>query len=201
MSVPPPTTPGTSKLAVGSLLFSAIACCPATTLLGPLLGVLALRKIRRESGLRGRKLALCGITLGLLFTGLQAFAGSWLYENIIELTFTGPRDALETGFTGDVSGFKDHFHGAGADASDAEASAFLDELRARYGAFESSELDPERAPVGGPVMTFEYELVFRNETRRAEVQLIFADTEEGGWPGKLGYITVLDPEGGDLTYP
>ena len=201
MSDPSPRTSGTSKLAVGSLFCSAIACCPVTTLLGPLLGMLALRRIGRNSGLHGRGLALGGIALGVLFTALQAFAGLWLNENIIRPTLTGPRDALVTGFTGDIAGFKGHFHKPGSSASHAEASAFLDELRRRYGSFLTSDLDPKGAPAGGPVMEFEYRLEFEGDTVSAEVQIIYADEEGGGWPKKLGYITVFDSDLGDLTYP
>ena len=92
-----PAARRTSRLAIGSILSSLVVCCPVTTILGPLLGGVALKKIGADPALRGRGLAMTGIALGLIFTILQALTGLWLKEKILDPTNIGPLDALTAG--------------------------------------------------------------------------------------------------------
>ncbi len=191
----------TSGLAVTSLIFSLILCCPLTTIIGPLLGLGALVQIGRNPALKGRGLAFAAIIMGIAFSVAQGFGGYSMYKNFIEPMYVGPRDALSSGFAGDIAGFKGHFYGSGATASDEQATAFIEQLRQRYGEFVSSELNPQTQPQGGPAMDFGYFLSFENTTVEAEAQIIYADETTGVWPKALGYIIVFDPDLGDLTYP
>ena len=191
----------TSGLAVTSLIFSLIVCCPLTTILGPLLGLGALVQIGRNPALKGRGLAFAAIIMGIAFSVAQGFGGYTMYKNFIEPMYVGPRDALTSGFAGDIAGFKGHFYGSGATASDEQATAFIEQLRQRYGKFVSSELNPQTQPQGGPAMEFDYFLSFETTTVDAEAQIIYADETTGVWPKALGYITIFDPDLGDLTYP
>ena len=65
----------TSGLAISSLVCSLIFCCPLTTIIGPILGLIAFVSIGSKPNLRGKGLALTGIILGVLMTTLQAWAG------------------------------------------------------------------------------------------------------------------------------
>ncbi len=194
--------PKTSRLAVTSLIFSLILCCPLTTILGPLLGLVSVIRIGGNPALKGRGIAVAAILLGAIFTGGQFWGGRWIYETIFVPMFVGPSDALATGFDGDIAGFKDHFYGPGASASDAEAVAFIAELERRYGRFVSCELDQQGQPESqGPVMQFDYRIVFADQTVDCETEIVYADKRTDEWLLKLGYVTIFDDDLGDLTFP
>ncbi|UCD75091.1 MAG: DUF4190 domain-containing protein [Phycisphaerales bacterium] len=203
--------PKTSGLAITSLVFSVIFFCPLTTLLGPILGLVALATMGGERPRKGKGLAVAAIVLGLVFTGAQYGAYVlWVKPAIaflaeyVKFAMTGPDEALATGMAGDIAGFKLHFQGPGATASDDEAQAFLDELRARYGEFTSASMNEQsgqQPTPGQTVLPMPYVLVFELATLDAEAELIFLD-EAGQKPvKKLGYIIVFDSSLGDLTYP
>ncbi len=194
--------PKTSGLAVTSLIFSLILCCPLTTIIGPLLGLVSVIRIGGNPALKGRGIAVVAILLGAIFTGGQFWSCRWVYDTIFVPMLVGPSDALTTGFDGDIAGFKDHFYGAGATASDAEALAFIAELERRYGDFVSCALNQQGQPVTqGPVMPFDYRIVFADQTVDCETEIVYADEKTGKWPKKLGYITIFDDDLGDLTFP
>lgn len=194
--------PKTSRLAITSLIFSLILCCPLTTILGPLLGLVSVIRIGGNPALKGRGIAVAAILLGAIFTGGQFWGGRWIYETIFVPMFVGPSDALATGFDGDIAGFKDHFYGPGASASDAEAVAFIAELERRYGRFVSCELDQQGQPESqGSVMQFDYRIVFADQTVDCETEIVYADKRTDEWLLKLGYVTIFDDDLGDLTFP
>lgn len=206
--VPDAVAQKTSGLAIASLVCSLICCVPITTIPGILLGIGALVSIGGDVAKKGKGLAIVGILLGLVFTSLQAVVYPKLYSvvaDFIEVVETGPRDALTAGFVGDLAGFKDAFYGAGANATDAEAQAFIDELRDRYGEFTGSRLDQRggaaQPAYGQPSAPFPYLLSFDRDTVAAEAEIIFFDEGTGRMVMKPASLTVFDPDLGDLTYP
>ncbi len=203
--VPDAVAQKTSGLAIGSLVCSLIVCCPITTVIGPLLGIAALVKIGGNPALKGRGIALAAIVMGIAFTLAQVIGGYRFWETFGVPVMKGPRDALTAGFVGDLAGFKDAFYGAGANATDAEAQAFIDELRDRYGEFTGSRLDQRggaaQPAYGQPSAPFPYLLSFDRDTVAAEAEIIFFDEGTGKMVMKPASLTVFDPDLGDLTYP
>lgn len=200
---PQPPAKKTSGLAITSLIFSLIVCCPVATIIGPLLGLGALVQIGRNPALKGRGLAFAAIIMGVVFTLAQGWGGYQMWQ-VMKPVLEGPNAALTAGFAGDTAALKAEFHGAGATASDAEVTAFIGELRKRYGAYQSCRHDQTAAgptgAYGDPVIPFPYILTFDNGEVHAEAEYVFA--EQGiGWIKKWGSITVFDPDLGDLTYP
>lgn len=191
----------TSRLAIGSLICSLVLCCPLTTIVGMLLGLAALVRIHRDAALKGRAIAVSGILIGALSTGAQGYIGGWVYSNIWLPMKIGPTEALAAGFQGDITGFTSRFHGLRTSVGDDEARAFIDQLRDRYGEFVTGDLNQQGPPQGGPVMEFDYLLRFEGASIPARAQIIYADVQTGEDPRKLGWITVLDPALGDLTFP
>ncbi len=197
----------TSRLAIASLVCSLICCVPVTTIPGILLGVWAMVSINGNPALKGKGLAMAGILLGVIFTAGQAFVYPKAIEFIgksVEMVMHGPNDALTSGFAGDPTAFKSHFYGKGVRASDAEAQAFIDTLRSRYGEFQGCEFDQRNQPqssFGQPNTTFAYILSFENDAVDCRTQIIWADERTGAAVFKLGRITITDPDLGDLTYP
>lgn len=192
----------TSAMAVTALVLSLtgiIPCCGIVLApIGALLGLIAVISISANRSTKGRGLAAAAIIIGLLLTVAQIAVG-WKY--VIEPVINGPRDALTAGLNGNISGFKSEFVGAGASATDAEAQAFIDELRRRYGALRSVEArgDTGQKPSQESSL-FEYRIAFADATVRAEVEIVFYH-ESSGSLMRLGSIRIIDPDQGDLTYP
>jgi len=210
--------PRTSAMAIFALVCSLIFCCPLTTIPGILFGVIAAITIKGSGGRkRGMGMAITAIVIGTLGTGLVAgvffmpwMAGHSLVSIIREsyaLVAEGPGRALRTGLGGDIAGFKASFHGQGAALPDETATAFLDELTARYGAFQIAYPDEQkmqgRAPMGQEAMTMPYILVFDSGKVSADAELIFADprNQQAPFVMKLGWIHVRDEVKPDLRYP
>lgn len=198
----------TSGLAVASLVCSLICCIPPLPLIGLLLGVGGVISIGNNPARKGKGLAIAGIILGLVFTVAHAILvplGYKFYKVSTELVMNGPSGALAAGFAGDIAGFKGDFHGAGASAPDAEAAAFIEALRDRYGNLVGCSFNPNGPPpqqnFGKPSVPFPYVLHFDNATVDCTTEIVFSDAQKGGFIMKLGWITVHDPDQGDLTYP
>jgi hypothetical protein len=202
--------PKTSGLAIASLVCSILFC---TAIVGLILGLIAIPAIGSNPARKGKGLATAGIVISLIFLIAQYFLvtqvvvpGYTIIKEYIAFVMSGPDDALSSGASGDVAGFKQWFVGPGATASDEEAQAFLDELANRYGAFVSASFDdqsgqPPTGRPGQPRVPFPYILTFDTGTVSAEAELVFADEMTGDMLKKFGYITVFDAERGDLTYP
>ncbi len=199
----PVTATKTSGLAVTSLIFSLILCCPLTTILGPLLGLGAMVRIGRNPALKGRGLALTAIILGIGFTVFQGFCVRFAWDHFYRVMFTGPGNALVAGFAGDVSGFQADFTGPAANATDEEVAAFVDELRNRYGEFQKSWISPNTAfpAVGATETTMSYVLTFANGTVDCDAIVVFKEKVGGPPDFLLGSLVVLDSDLGDLPFP
>jgi hypothetical protein len=200
----------TSGLAIASIVCDVLCC---TAILGVLLGIAAFVSIGKDPAKKGKGLALAGIIIGVVIVIGQALLvpvgmKAWSFvREAMAFVMTGPQEALADGFSGDVAGFRAGFSGAGATLTDAEAKAFLDELQTRYGSFTSAALDESRAQgqqprPGQTQMTMPYLLDFGGTSVQANVELIFVDpANPQALLMKLGSITVVDAERGDLTYP
>lgn len=196
--------PRTSGLAISSLVCSLIFCCPLTTIIGPILGLIAFVSIGSKPNLRGKGLAVAGIILGVLMTTLQVGAGFLFYSNIIQPVAEGPQTVLVAGFANDMSAFRDGMADGGAGVTDKEIQEFIDQLRSRYGEFSSAEMDPTQpAPpaFGQPIFVSTYLLHFSDSTVSAEVEIVIADQQTGQFVMKLGVMTIRDSENGDLSFP
>ena len=201
---PQPPAKKTSGLAITSLIFSLIVCCPVATIIGPLLGLGALVQIGRNPALKGRGLAFAAIIMGVAFTIAQGIGMYQGYHAFVVPVVNGPRVALEAGFANDPTGFRAEFYGAGAAGTDGEVQVFVDELRRRYGEFVSLRLDETNGPqpaFGQTSVPFPYEITFENASVAAEAELVIADKATGAFVMKWGSITIFDPDLGDLTYP
>jgi hypothetical protein len=194
-----------SLWALLSLLCGVAVLCPVASVLGPVLGVVALAKIRRNPQRTGTGLALAGILAGLLATAGWGAAARWWHLNARDPMLRGPADALAAGLAGDVAGFKAGFAGDGAAADDAEALAFLDEVGGRYGHLvgsvqrqgdqEASSVPPDTRR---PRIAYTYE--FESGTVEAEAQFVVWAPGQG-LVLKFAWLAFRDQEAGDLIYP
>ncbi len=207
-----PAQPATrSGLSVTALVMSLIGLVPCLGLItgpiGVLLGLIGVVSIKPPR--TGKGMALAAVILGVIITSVHVWGAKMVYDfgyGFYAFMMKGPEDALNKRFAGDIAGFKAEFHGAGAIASDGEAQAFIDVLRAQYGSFASAAFDqksgqqPPTQP-GQAAVPLPFVLTFANKTVNAEVELVFGDQKTGAFFKKIGYIKVLDPAAGDPTYP
>jgi len=185
----------TSGLAIGSLVCSLIICCPLVTVLGPILGAIALATIGSPPKQKGKGLAMAGIIIGTITTIMSAWVAYAGTVRVIYM-FNGSELAMSAGFAGDISGFKGHFHD-GHQVPDADAQAFLEQLEDRYGAYIGMSLNANEEPVEGDqpgtLLTFS---IIRFADREVE-----AEAEVHFLPMQIEYILIRDPEQGDLRFP
>jgi hypothetical protein len=198
----------TSGLAITSLVFSLIICCPVTTLLAPILGLIAFVTIGSNPMRKGRGIALAGIIIGIAVSSVWVVGGLWARDKLmhfLEVMRQGPTTALTSAFAGNAGAFRAAFHGDGATSTDAEAQLFVDTLRGRYGAFVSAEVDqnqqPATPPMGQPSISLPYNFKFEKQTVPGSVEIVIFDQRTQQWVWKIGSITIHDPAEGDITYP
>ncbi|MHC5003823.1 MAG: DUF4190 domain-containing protein [Planctomycetota bacterium] len=192
----------TSGLAVGSLICSLIFCCPITTVLGVLLGLVALVSIGSNPARKGKGLAVAGLILGLIFTAGQAYFGYSVWKGY-GIFRDAPAQALQPGFDGDYTRMCTMFAAPGQEAA---AEALVAELRSRYGELQRSDLDFEafqgmQQPVPGQTeFTLPWMLVFDGATVTAE--LTIRESDQGTDDTIIfSRIEVIDPDAGNLVFP
>jgi hypothetical protein len=195
----------TSGIAIASLVCSLIFCCPLTTIIGPILGLIGLLTIDAGKGTKGKGLCLAGIILGVIFTvgwGVLLNEGYGLAKEMERQVREGPAPALEAGYDGNYADFQDDFFGPGTAADPQAAENFIEELRTRYGDFTGVSMQQQPAPFGQQTVVFRYDLQFSNATVPADVELMFGDQQTGNpFVVKLLSIDIVDDELGNLRYP
>ena len=197
--------PAYSPWAVASLLCSVVFFCPFTAILGPVLGLWALRDIHRTNR-RGTGLAFTGLTLGAVFTGCWVAVPIWVDSAIRRPIQQGPRNALIAGWTGDLEAFKAGFVGPGAESSDQAAQQFLSNLSNRYGRFVSIQQDPlgvsddQSSLLRDGHARLSYQFEFSNGQPKAFADYVLRD-EKQGFVSRFRYFAVFGRSGGPLVYP
>ena len=208
----PPAERRTSGLAVTSFIMSIIFCCPLTTIPAFFMGLIAVTKTGPHTAFKGRGLAIAAILISVIGTGAQIYYGSLGYGLIKKFMTTmqeKPQEVMDAGFQGDWSAFREGIHlKQGASFTDEEAAQFIETLRERYGAIISITPDEQGMSnmtpnYGQPETTFPYQVEFENNASvRARVTIIWADPQQSDdFILKIGSITILDPDLGDVTFP
>jgi hypothetical protein len=197
-----------SGLAITALVFSLILCCPLTTLLGPILGVVALATIGSNPMRKGKGMAVVAIIIGLIASA--AWGGLIVYgvRKSIEMSKAienAPANAMNAGYAGNFLGVRSEFYGPGATATDADIAEFFDTLKSRYGNFKSVKISNQRnsnPPMGQPSISLPHDFVFDGATVAGNIDFVIMDQVTGQWIwGKIDSITIRDPALGDLSFP
>lgn len=212
----PTMPPRISGLAICSLICSLIFCCPATTVIGPLLGLMAFLSISaRPMERRGKGLAVAGILIGVLATTGQVMLTMWMInetEKADQAMRAAPAAMLTAGYAGDLASFRADTAGSLAAVTDDEITLFIDTLRARYGDFVSATYD-ESAFLDSitsmqdfmkPVQQHPFTLQFSGGTVTGEFGIAKSDPATGRmyWGTiRIVNVTIRDPDRGDITLP
>ena len=85
LNEPAPVVPPTrlSAYAVIALIAGLLGCVPPAAITACILGVLALRELNRDPGLRGRGLAIAGLSLGFLSLAGWVFFAAWVLSQAL----------------------------------------------------------------------------------------------------------------------
>jgi hypothetical protein len=197
----------TSALAVTALVSSLVFCCPCTTVMGVILGVIALAVVAAKPDRKGKGLAVAAIMIGLVLTAAWGVLFNWAYQDFSRRQMEGPRTELHSAYAGDYAGFRAGFYGPAAAASDEEIKQFAQTLEQRYGAFRTARLDETRfdpfKDMMNPVKTAPYVLEFEQATIDADIEIASQDPASGRFLGGLrfGRIVIHDDDAGDLEFP
>lgn len=197
----------TSTWAMLSLLCAIAICCPLTAVLGPLLGLRGLVEINAHPNIRGRGMAMAGISIGVAAMLFWIGGAIWWHYNARIPMVNGPAEELRAGFAGRVDRFKAGFADDGATAPDTDGQGFLRELQLRYGAFLQSKQDPQgpsKSSMAGPAsFRIGYLLTFDRGDVKAEAEFVtFGPARIVPNPVfKWKWFRVDDPQRGELIYP
>ena len=110
-----------STLATAALVSSLIVCCPITTILGPILGVLALIRLPSRPHLKGKGFAWSSIIVGIIATVVWVVLG-WLtvnfFTDFVEQTRTVSTETIQAGYDKDYNTFRSHLTRSSSQVSD-----------------------------------------------------------------------------------
>lgn len=199
----------TSGLAITALILSIIGLIPCigtcTAPFGFLLGLITT--VTTGGAKKGRGIAITAVLLGII--GLVIQVGVWRlgWTKFVVPVMEGPKHVLIAGFDGDLQGFRDASAAPMSNATDAEITAFIEALRARYGAIRDVKMDQgaqqgkQQPQMGQAEAPFPYIFEFQNATVNGESTIVFADQTTGEMVFKPGSIIILDATLGDLNFP
>lgn len=197
-----------SRLAVTSLVCSLIICCPITTILGPLLGVIALIKMKSKPHLSGKGFAWSGIVVGVIVTILWVFASLFFVKiatGFIEQTRRVSTETIQAGYDGDYETFREHLTRSAAQVSDAEIKTFIELLENRFGKFDSAFLNMQEqnqeiqqtsreAPI--PIR-----FIFETKDTTGYIVFEFIPGTDFDYEMQIGCIKIRDAKNGDIIFP
>jgi len=194
-------------MATASLICSLILCCPIVTLVGVILGIVALLKIR-GSAMSGRGLAWAGIIIGILTTTLTTFFMIIAINvglGVLEQTPDSVTTAIKAGITGDIEKFRMEFTHDAVAASDDEITSFLETITTRYGVFDKAVIDMATMQAGqqpsGDEPELPIQLVFETKTISAIAVFTIAKGTDSLIDVQIQCLLIRDPENGDVAFP
>jgi hypothetical protein len=202
------TVPRRSGLATAAMVCSFIVCCPITTIVGPILGLIALISLKGKSHISGKGFAWTAIIVGLISTILWAVIGFLavgkfmeFVEEVGEVTTT----TIQAGFDKDNTTFRAGLAQSSSDVSDEEITQFINELESRYGTFDSAvmnieEQDQTLKPTANEA-PLSMQLIFETTTIPADVLMHVIPGSSFEFELKLGCIRIKDAKHGDLVFP
>jgi hypothetical protein len=194
-----------SGLATVALICSLILCCPITTLVGPILGIISLITLK---GRAGKGFAWTSIIVGVIATAIWAAGllfASKMAMQFVEKTGEVSTTIIQAGYDGDYSTFRKGLTRNSSTVTDEEISSFIDELQTRYGKFDSASMNLEEknqtlksssneAPI--PIL-----LIFETTDVSSEMLIEVVPISGLEFDLKVGCIRINDSKNGDIVFP
>ena len=195
-----------SKLAVWSLICSLIFCCPFVTIFGPILGAIALIKMKSNPR-SGKGMAISGIIIGVITTVLSVGALLFAFtavRQVMNQVTESASEVITASCAKEYDKARESFAVQTNDVTDEALQSFANELQSRYGAFDSitvnwsaeeQQLEPKGQLTPMPVI-----LIFETESVHATV--MFEVVPGGDFVvSKFCCIQIEDAVHGDVIFP
>ncbi len=197
-----------SGLAITALVFSLIICCPITTIIGPILGVIALIRMRGKQHISGKGFAWSAIVVGIIATVLWAIASIFIAKfatEFVEQTKRVSTETIQAGYDGDYDTFRSHLARSSSKVTDVEIKTFIELLNERFGTFDTAFLNMEEqnqeiqstnqeAPI--PIR-----FIFETKDTTGYIVFEFVPSKNFDYEMQIGCIKIRDSENGDIIFP
>lgn len=197
-----------SGLAVTSLVCSLIICCPITTVLGPLLGVIALFRLKGKPHLSGKGFAISGIVIGIFATLLWALASTYISKYAMEFvqqTREVSTETIQAGYDANYDEFRSHLSRSSDDVTDAEIKSFIAILEDRFGKFDSAFLnmqeENQEIQQTSQEVPIPIRFIFETKDTTGFMTFEFISGTKYGYEMKIGCIKIHDAKNGDIIFP
>ena len=192
-----------SKLAVWSLICSLIFCCPFVTIFGPILGAIALIKMKSNPR-SGKGMAISGIVIGVITTVLSVGALLFAFTEVMNQVTESASEVITASYAKEYDKARESFAAQTNDVTDEALQSFANELQSRYGAFDSitlnwsaeeQQLEPKGQLAPMPVI-----LIF--ETESVHATIMFEVVPGGDFVvSKFCCIQIEDAVHGNVIFP
>jgi len=196
-----------SSLAVASLVCSLIVCCPIVSVFGPILGFIALVRMKSKPHLSGKGFAWSGIVIGLLATILSTLVIVFVTQmayGFIEKSSEVTAALINDGYNDDYDAVRNSLSRTSSTVTDSEIHSFIENLRSRYGNFDSiafnwDEQDQPKSTGTEAVLPMRF--IF--ETTDVIAIVAIEVVPKGGFDFdiKVHCLKIEDAINGDLVFP
>jgi len=197
-----------SALAVTALVCSLIICCPITTVLGPLLGAIALFRLKGKPHLSGKGFAISGIVIGIIATLFWVLASTYIAKYAMEFvqqTREVSTETIQAGYDGNYDEFRSHLSRSSDDVTDAEIKAFIAILEDRFGKFDSAFLnmqeENQEIQQASQEVPIPIRFIFETKDTTGFMTFEFIPGTAYGYEMKIGCIKIHDAKNGDIIFP
>ncbi len=198
-----------SGLAVTSLVCSLIVCCPITTILGPILAVVSLLKMKGKPHITGKGFAISSIFVGVISTLVWVAGSMYLGSLVTDLINDFGRVSTATmkaGYEGDYDTFRSHLSRKTSKATDHEIKSFIADVEGRFGPFDKAFInmqDQDQQIQSNSQQEIPLPMRFIFETKDATGHITFefipSDTEL--YEIQITCIKIEDSIHGDIIFP
>ena len=201
--------PQRSGLATAALICSLIICCPLTTIVGPILGIISLFSLRDKPQVAGRGFAWTAIIIGIISSIIWVFIGIFLGKmavQFIEKTAEVTTATIQAGYDSDFEVFRNGLARNAIQVTDEEIISFIDEIKLRYGKFDSAMMNLE----GSPSESFDSKtneslipvrLIFETTAVYADIMLEVVPESQFDITLHIVCIRIYDSKDGDIVFP
>ncbi len=194
-----------SGLATVALICSLIICCPITTLVGPILGIISLITLK---GRAGKGFAWTAIIVGFITTIIWVAAGMFGYKmamQFVEKAGEVSTTTIQAGYDGDYATFRQGLARSSLNVTDEEIDSFIEELQSRYGKFDSAvmnleEQDQALQPSAGEA-PIPVRLIFETTDVSADVLMVIIPSSGMEYDLKVNCFRINDSKNGDIIFP
>ncbi len=194
-----------SGLATAAFICSLIICCPITTIIGPILGLISLLTLK---GRAGRGFAWTAIIVGTISTIIWVIVGIFGYKQamlFIEKSGEVVSTTIQAGYDNDYALFREELTRSSSSVSDEEIESFITELKSRYGKFDLAVLTIEKqnqtlkpSEHDAPIT---FHLIFETTDVYADALLEVIQGTGLDYDLKINCIQINDSKNGNLVFP